>query len=118
MRSPMIAAALLLAAGCVTSQVQRTGPDVTPARAPDTVVVLDRIPDQPHQIIARIALRAETVFTSFDDLRARIVVRAAQLGGDAVVVGPQSSETEYIILPTGIIPSERKTLKAAVLVMR
>ena len=118
MRTPMIAAALVLAAGCVTTQVHRLGADVTPARAPDTVVVLDRVPDQPHQVIARISLRAETVFTSFDDLRAKIVVRAAQLGGDAVVVGPESKESEFLILPTGIIPSERKTLKADVLVMR
>jgi len=118
MKTPMIVAACVLGAGCVTSQMQRLDPETRPARAPETVAVLDRVPDQPHRVIARLALRAESVFTSFDDLRVKIVGQAAQLGGDAVVVGPKSKETEFIILPTGVIPSERKRLTAEVLVLR
>jgi hypothetical protein len=55
---------------------------------------------------------------SFDDLRVTIGRQAVQRGGDAVVVGPESRETEFIILPTGVIPSERKRLTAQVLVLR
>jgi hypothetical protein len=58
------------------------------------------------------------VFKSFDDLRAEIVDQAAQLGGDAVIVGPESKETEFIILTTGMIPSEKKKLAGDVIVFR
>jgi hypothetical protein len=58
------------------------------------------------------------VFKSFDDLRAEIVGQAAQLGADAVIMGPETKETEFIILTTGMIPSERKKLAGDVIVFR
>lgn len=118
MRTALIVASCVFAAGCVTSQLHRLDPDVRPTRDPGTVAVLDRVPDQPHRVIARIESRSATVFTSFADLREKIVAQAAQLGADAVVVGPGSRETEFIILPTGIFPSERKTLTAEIIVFR
>ncbi len=58
------------------------------------------------------------MFKSFDDLRAEIVDQAALPGGDAVIVGPGSKETEFIILTTGMIPSEKKKLAGDVIVFR
>jgi hypothetical protein len=40
------------------------------------------------------------VFKGFDDLRLRLLDQAAQLGGDAVIVGPESTTAEFIILTT------------------
>jgi hypothetical protein len=51
-------------------------------------------------------------------LRAEIVGQAAQLGADAVIMGPETKETEFIILTTGMIPSERKKLAGDVIVFR
>ena len=110
--------ACVVAAGCVTSHMQRLDPDVRPARTPDTIVVFEEAPERPYTVIARVESRSNTVFKGFDDLRATIVNQAAQLGGEAVIVGPESKETEFIILPTGMITSERKKLVAQVIIFR
>jgi len=96
--------------------MQRLEPDVRPARAPESVVVLDQAPARPYTVIARVQSTADNVFKGFDDLRAKIVDQAAQLGGDAVIVGPEKTETSFIILPTGMFPSETKKLAAEVIV--
>jgi len=108
----------ILAAGCVTSRTQRLDPEMRPARAPDSIAVFEKAPEQPYTVIARIESQTNTVFKSFDDLRAKIIDQAAHLGGDAVIVGPESTKTEFIILTTGMIPSETKKLAAAVIVFR
>jgi hypothetical protein len=87
--------------------MQRLDQDVRPARAPDSIVVLEEAPEQPYTVIARI-----------DDLRAKIVDEAAQVGGEAVIVGPESKETVFLILPTGMFPNEQKKLAGEVIVFR
>ena len=114
----LLISAFVLAAGCVTSQMQRLDTQARPARAPESIVVFDEAPDQPYTVIARVESRAHDVFTSFGDLRVRIVDQAAQLGGEAVIVGPESKETDFIILPTGVIPSEKKKLAGDVIVFQ
>ena len=94
------------------------GTDVRPARAPVSVLVFENAPEQPYAVIARVESQANAVFKSFDDVRAEIVDQAAQLGGDAVIVSPKSKETEFIILTTGMILSERKKLAGDVIVFR
>jgi hypothetical protein len=79
-------------------------------------VVFEGAPEQPYTVIARIESQTGTVFQSFDDLRTKIIDRAAQLGGEAVILGPESRETEFIILMTGMVPSETKKLSAEVIV--
>lgn len=118
MRRVLILIACAVAAGCVTARFQRLDPQVRPARAPDSVAVLEQAPPQPYTVIARIESSTETVFKGFDDLRAKLVGQAAQLGGDAVILGPESKKTTFILLPTGMIPSERKTLTAEVIAIQ
>jgi hypothetical protein len=79
-------------------------------------VVFEAEPERPYTVIARVESKADAVFQSFDDLRAEIVEEAAELGGEAVIVGPESRETDFIILPTGMIASERKKLAGEVIV--
>jgi len=118
MRRALLMLACVVVAGCVTSHMQRLDPDVRPARAPESVVVFEQAPDRPYTVIARVESKADNIFKSFDDLRARIVEQAAELGGEAVIVGPESRETTFIILTTGMFPSEKKTLAAEVIVFR
>ena len=106
----------VVAAGCVTSHMQRLDPDVRPARAPDSIVVFEEAPEQAYTVIARIESQTDTVFKSFDDLRAKIVDQAAELGGEAVIIGTESKETRFIILTTGMFPSEKKKLAGEVIV--
>jgi hypothetical protein len=118
MRRALFMFLCVVAVGCVTSQTLRLDPDVRPARAPESVLLLEKAPEQPYAVIAHVESQANVVFKGFDDLRARIVDQAAKLGGDAVIVGPESTETEFIILTTGMIPSERKKLAGEVIVFR
>jgi hypothetical protein len=100
----------------VTAKVHRLDQDVRPARTPDAIEMLDDAPDRPYTVIARIESKSDAVFRSFDDLRTRIIAEAAELGGDAVVLGPESTESDFIILVTGMIKSDRKKLAGDVIV--
>ena len=106
----------LLAVSCVTSQVRRLDPNFRPARTPDSILVYDAEPEQSYGVIGRIKSQTGNVFESFDDLHTDIIKQAALLGGDAVIVSPETKETEFIILMNGIIPSETKKLSAEVIV--
>jgi len=108
--------ALLLAVGCVTAKVRQLDQAVRPARSPDSVTVLLEKPQRPYTVIATIESRGETVFDGFDDLRRKMVVEAAQLGGDALILGPESTKSTFIIIPTALIKSDRRELTAKVIV--
>jgi hypothetical protein len=106
----------LLAAGCVSASVHRLAQDIRPPRPPETIEVLEEAPTQPYTVIAHIESKTDAVFKSYDDLRARMIEEAARLGGDALILGPESTESQPIILVTGMIMSEQKTLEADVIV--
>jgi hypothetical protein len=118
MRRALFISLCVVGVGCVTSQTLRLDPDVRPPRAPESVLVFEKAPEQPYAVIARVESQANVVFRGFDDLRAEIVDQAAQLGADAVIVGPESKETEFIILTTGMILSEKKKLGGDVIIFR
>ena len=107
---------LLLAVGCVRADVRRLDQVVRPARSPDSIAVLLEKPQQPYTVIATIESTGETVFDSFDDVRRKMIVEAAQIGGDALILGPESTKSTFIILPTALIKSDRKELTAEVIV--
>jgi hypothetical protein len=118
MRRALFVSLSVLAVGCVTSQTYRLDQNVRPVRAPSSVAVLEEAPEGPYTVVARVESHTDTVFKGFKDLRAEIVDRAAQLGADAVIVGPEVKETEFLILTTGIIPCETKKLAGEVIVFR
>jgi hypothetical protein len=107
---------LLLAVGCVRADVRRLDQVVRPARSPDSIAVLLEEPQQPYSVIATIESTGETVFDSFNDLRRKMIAEAAQIGGDALILGPESTKSTFIILPTALIKSDRKELTAEVIV--
>jgi len=116
MRRVLVALLSILVAGCVSANVHRMDQTIRAPRPLEAVQVLDEPPDQPYTVIAHIESRAKAVFDSYEDLRARMIREAAELGGHALILGPESTESQPIILVTGMIMSEEKTLEADVIV--
>ena len=78
--------------------------------------MLGEAPDCPYTVIARIESKSDAVFHGYDDLRRKLVEEAAELGGDALILGPEDKDSYPIFLTTGMIMSEEKTLEAEVIV--
>jgi hypothetical protein len=104
------------AVGCINTSVQRVDHAARPARSPDSVTVLLEQPQRPYTVIAVIESRGETVFDGFDDLRVEMIAEAAKLGGDALILGPKSTDAEFILTGTAMIKSDRRRLTGEVIV--
>lgn len=107
----------LLTAGCIQADVRRLDQAVRPARSPDEVTVLQAEPQQPYAVIAVVESRTDALFRSFDDLRQRMIAEAAQLGGDALIVGPESTKSTFILVPPAMIRSDQKRLTGKIIVL-
>jgi hypothetical protein len=106
----------LFAVGCISTNVQRLDHAARPVRSPDSVTLLLEKPEQPYTVIAVIESKGETVFDSFADLRKEMIAEAAKLGGEALVFGPESTDSEFIFTGTAMIKSERRQLTGEVIV--
>jgi hypothetical protein len=106
----------LLATGCVHTSVQRLDQAARPAQPPDAVAVLRERPQQPHTVIATVTAKGASVFDSYADLRTAMIAEAATLGGDALLLGPGTTATEFIFTGTAMIKSDRKRLTGDVIV--
>lgn len=102
-------------AGCISTSVQRLDQAPQPARAVDSVVVLSEAPAGPYTVLAVVTARSATVFDSFDDLRRRIVVEAASLGGHAVILQPGTTTWTPIFNTVGFVRSEERTIVGQVI---
>jgi hypothetical protein len=116
MRQGLAVCVCIFALGCVNTSVQRLDQAVRPARSPDSVTVLLEKPEQPYTVIAVIESRGETVFDSFDDLVKGMISEAAGLGGEALILGPKSTDSEFIFAGTAMIKSDRRKMTAQVIV--
>ena len=116
MREWPVVVICVLAAGCIHTNVQRLDPEVRPALSPDAVTVLGEIPQRPYTVIAVLHSTAETVFDSYSDLRKGMVAEAAKLGGQALILGPESTDSEFIFTGVAMIQSDRKKLTGQVIV--
>lgn len=109
-------AACLFTVGCVTLDVQPMDEVVRPARDSDLVTVLLEKPDQPYIVIAVIESKTETVFDNFEDLRDAMVTEAAKLGGEALILGAETTDSEFIMTGTAMIQSDHRKLTCEVIV--
>lgn len=98
----------LLAAGCVSLKVQRVHEAVRPAQPAGSVAVLTEKPDRPYTVIAVVESGYDGALKGFDDLRRAVIAEAAQLGGDAVILGPESKKTGVIFVPTPIFFDQKR----------
>jgi hypothetical protein len=92
----------LLVAGCVNVNVQQWDEVERPARASDAVEVFLAEPDQPYTVVAVVESSFEGAIKGYDDLRREMIAKAAELGGDGVILGPESKKTGVIFVPTPI----------------
>ena len=116
MRTWLAVSVCLVTAGCISTNVQRLDPAARPALSPDAVTVLFEMPERPHTVIAVLESTAETVFDSYADLRDEMVAEAAKLGGQALVLGPESTDSEFIFTGVAMVKSDRKKLTGEVIV--
>jgi hypothetical protein len=116
MSRPLVALLAVLAAGCVSARVQMLSRDLRPPCAPEAVEVLQEAPDCPYRVIAHVESRSGAVFHGSEDLRQKLIEKAAELGGDALILGPEEKDSYPIILTTGMIMSEERILQADVIV--
>jgi len=108
--------ACLLCVGCVNTSVQRLDDAVRPAHALDAVDVLTEAPERPYTVIAIIESKNGSVFDSFDEMRDAMVAEAAELGGDAVILGPEDTDERFILTGTAMIKSDERRLMCEVIV--
>jgi hypothetical protein len=116
MRFSLAGATCLLAAACVSTNVEQLDTEVRAPRPLDSVDVLEEAPSRAYTVIATIEAGSDLVFDSFDDIREKMVVQAAELGGDALIVGPDSTETRFILTGTAMIQSDSRRLLGEVIV--
>ncbi|MCL7959871.1 MAG: hypothetical protein M8861_06740 [marine benthic group bacterium] len=116
MRISFVAGSCLLLAACVSTSVQQVDTTARAPRSPESVEVLEEAPSQAYTVIATIEAGSDLVFDSFDDIREKMVVQAAELGGDALIVGPDSTETRFILTGTAMIQSDSRRLLGQVIV--
>jgi len=79
-----------------------------PARSPDSVVVLAERPDRPCTVLAVLTSSSSAVFDNFGDLRQKMVIETALLGGDALILGPERRHSTLIFNTVSWVESVRK----------
>ena len=66
---------------------------------------------QPYTVIAVLESKGRSAFDSFDDLRREMVAQAAKLGGDALILGRESTDEAFILTGTAMVRTvERRVL--------
>ena len=108
--------ACVFVVGCIHSEVQRLDSAVRPVRSPDSVAILFEAPSRAFTVIAVIDGTGKTVFDGVDDLREHLQAEAAKLGGDAVIVRTESTDTEFILTGTAMIKSDTRRAVGEVIV--
>ena len=116
MRFSSLIAVCILAAACVSTNVERLDDTVRPARAPDSVSLLEERPQRPYTVIAVIESKGKSAFDSFEEMRQELIAEAAALGGDAVILGPEFTESNFLLIGTAMIQSDTKKQMAEVIV--
>ncbi len=108
MKSALRIAVCLIAVGCVKVKVQQMDQVVRAARSPDAVEVFVAEPEQPYTVIAKIESSFEGALKGFDDLRREMIAKAAELGGDGLILGPESKKSGVMFVPTPIFYDKKK----------
>lgn len=113
MRKSLVVALGLLLVACVSTKVNRLDEIARPPQPPESVILLLQEPDRPYRVIATLESSVDGALRGFDDLRQEMIVTAARLGGDALVLGPETKKTRVLFVPTPIFYDEM-TLTAEV----
>ena len=116
MRVSLVAGSCLLLAACVSTSVQQVDTTARAPRSLESVEVLEEAPSRAYTVIATIEAGSDLVFDSFDDIRSEMVAEAAKLGGDALILGPEATDSEFIFTGTAMVQSDTRRLSGEVIV--
>jgi hypothetical protein len=108
MKSALHIAACLVVVGCVKVRVQKADQIVRPPRSSAAVEVFVSEPERPHIVIARLESSFDGALKGFDDLRLAMIAKAAELGGDGLILGPESKKSGVMFVPTPIYFDKKK----------
>lgn len=108
MKRALLFCVCVLAVGCVSLKVNRLDEVARPPQPAESVAVLSEQPDQPYTVIAVLDSKVDGALRGFDDLRRKMIGEAAQLGGDALILGPEAKKTEVMFVPTPIFYDEMR----------
>jgi len=100
-RSAAALASLILFLSCAKADVLVLEPTPHPARLPDSVAVFLEEPTRPYRAIALVEVSDQSWGLSLETLAKRMRLEAGKLGGDAVIIGSQSTESGAVIVPIG-----------------
>jgi hypothetical protein len=118
MRNWLVVLACLLTVGGYSTRVTRLDDVVRTPSGLESVTVLEEAPARPYTLIAVLEAKTETVFDDFDDLRRDMVKEAAELGGDAIILGPKDTDTSFIHTGIVMIRSDEHRLVGQVIVYK
>ena len=116
MRFSLVAGSCLLLAACVSTSVQQVDTTVRAPRSIESVEVLEEAPSRAFKVIATIEAGSDLVFDSFNDIRGEMVAEAAKLGGDALILGLEATDSEFIFTGTAMVQSDTRRLSGEVIV--
>lgn len=112
MRRALLTSLCFFALGCASVRVQRLDPVDRPAQPTESVAVLLEEPIRPYTVIAIVESSYDGALKGFDDLRREMIAEAARLGGDALILGPESKKTGVMFVaapvPTPIFFDRKK----------
>ncbi len=108
MRRSLVVAAGLLLVACVSTTVNRLDEVARAPQPPESVALLLEEPDRSFRVIATLESSVDGALQGFDDLRREMIAEAARLGGDALILGPETKKTRVIFVPTPIFYDEMK----------
>jgi hypothetical protein len=102
MRCLALFALVLATVGCTTtSDVTRLDNSVRAPTAQSDVAVLVEEPSRPYSVIAMVEVSDQGWDFSLEDLKQTMLKEAAALGGDAVIVGTDTSLSGTDFVPIG-----------------
>jgi len=87
--------------GCITADFIRLDSEIRAETNPEQIEVLVEDPERPYKVIAMIEVSDEGWDFYLEELKDRMVIETAALGGDAVIIGIESRDSGTIFTPMG-----------------
>ena len=98
---PLLALVFTLGGCAATSDVMRLDESTRIPSEPSKVTVLLDEPARAYTVIAMIEVYDQGWGLSLDELKQSMVDEVAALGGDAVIVGTTTSQSDTVLMPVG-----------------
>ena len=109
---------LLLVAGCASSGGPQIDQTPRAPRRPELVKVYTVKPGGSYDVVAYVEVTSNPMFDNEDNLRQKLIEKAARAGGDAVIIQSDDTFTASTTTSSGQISGPRRKLSGEVIVFR